>query len=158
MSTRFGSHPGSGSLAQAEKSAATPWTPSGRLYLVFAALAVLTLVIALDGTVLSVALPEIANALDGDALKSFWAGTSFLLASTVLQPIFAMFSSVFGRMPAIMVALMLFLVGTFVCALSGVFDVLLAGRTLQGAGGGGMFTLSFSLSLSLVFVSVAKSP
>jgi MFS family permease len=93
--------------------------------------------VALDGTSISVALPKIAKALSGTAIEAFWAGTSFLLASTVFQPNFASFSHIFGRMPMILVAITLFLIGVLVAALAKDFAMLLAGRTVQGIGGGG---------------------
>lgn len=66
--------------------------------LVFFTLSVLTLMVALDGTSISVALPVrmihvkcltqadeyqiISRDLDGSAIEAFWSGTSFLLCST----------------------------------------------------------------------------
>jgi len=95
--------------------------------------------VALDGTSISVALPKIAQALNGTAIEAFWAGTSFLLASTVFQPNFASFSHIFGRMPVIIAAITLFMVGVFMAALAQNFSILLAGRTIQGIGGGGTY-------------------
>lgn len=103
----------------------------------FIALAVLTLMVALDGTSISVALPIIAEKLNGTAIEAFWAGTSFLLACTVFQPNFASFSHIFGRMPVIMVSTAFFFAGVMMAALSNDFALLLAGRTIQGIGGGG---------------------
>lgn len=60
-----------------------PFKPTYRFWLVFLAFAVLTLMVAIDSTSLSVALPIIAQKLHGTAIEAFWAGTSFLLASTV---------------------------------------------------------------------------
>jgi len=57
--------------------------PTFRFWMVFAAFAVLTLTVAIDSTSLSVALSIIATKLHGTAIEAFWAGTSFLLASTV---------------------------------------------------------------------------
>lgn len=57
--------------------------PNYRFWSVFAAFAVLTLMVAIDSTSLSVALSTIANKLHGSAIEAFWTGTSFLLASTV---------------------------------------------------------------------------
>lgn len=108
----------------------------------FAALAVLTLMVALDGTSISVALPVIARKLHGTAIEAFWAGTSFLLAATVFQPNFASFSHIFGRMPVIMVSIALFFVGVMMAALSNSFGLLLAGRTIQGIGGGGIMAMT----------------
>lgn len=76
---------------------AVVFQPSRRFYLAFTALAALSLVVALDGTSLSVALPVIAEEIGGKAIDAFWAGTSFLLASTVTLPIYAAFSHIFGR-------------------------------------------------------------
>jgi hypothetical protein len=57
--------------------------PNYRFWSVFAAFAVLTLMVAIDSTSLSVALSVIAHKLHGSAIEAFWTGTSFLLASTV---------------------------------------------------------------------------
>lgn len=129
--------PDSSSLSETKKDETPAWKPSTRLILAFASLCVLTLMVALDGTSISVALPKIAKALNGTAIEAFWAGTSFLLASTVFQPNFASFSHIFGRMPMILVAITLFLVGVLTAALAKDFSMLLAGRTVQGIGGGG---------------------
>ena len=111
------------------------FNPSRRFYLAFLALAVLTLMVALDGTSLSVALPTVAQALRGSALEAFWSGTSFLLASTVFQPSFAQLSHVFGRLPLILVSMTLFLIGVLMAALAKDFGLLIVGRTIQGIGG-----------------------
>lgn len=71
--------------------------PNRDFYLAFTAMCVVTLTIALDATSLSVALPVVSTALDGTALEAFWSGTSFLLASTVLQPSIASMSNILGR-------------------------------------------------------------
>ena len=56
--------------------------------MVSAAFAVLTTIVAVDSTSLSVALSVIANRLHGSTLKTFWAGTSFLLASIMFVVVF----------------------------------------------------------------------
>lgn len=71
--------------------------PDRDFILAFTALCILGLASALDATSLSVAIPTISAALDGTALQAFWSGTSFLLASGVLQPTVASLSSIFGR-------------------------------------------------------------
>jgi len=127
--------------ANDESAESQEFTISTRFILAFAALAVLTLMVALDGTSISVALPVIARKLHGSAIEAFWAGTAFLLASTVFQPNFASFSHIFGRMPVIMVSIAFFFVGVIMAALSNNFGVLLAGRSIQGIGGGGEYIL-----------------
>jgi MFS family permease len=132
----------SSSLSEQRKNDGAPFKPSARFLLAFASLAVLTLMVALDGTSISVALPVIARRLHGSAIEAFWAGTSFLLAATVFQPNFASFSHIFGRMPVIIAAITLFLVGVFVAAFANNFAMMLAGRTVQGIGGGGVIAMT----------------
>lgn len=134
----------------AAAAAATAFKPTTRLVLAFSALAVLTLMVALDGTSISVALPTIADKLHGSALEAFWAGTSFLLASTVFQPTFASLSHIFGRMPMVMAAIALFMAGVLMAALAHDFTLLLAGRTVQGVGGGAIIALTEIIVTDLV--------
>ncbi|KAJ5966865.1 hypothetical protein N7501_003113 [Penicillium viridicatum] len=118
--------------------------------LVFFTLSVLTLMAALDGTSLSVALPEIAKELNGTAIEAFWSGTSFLLCSTVFQPSFASFSNIFGRRPMIMISLIFFCVGAIIAAIANNFTYMLIGRSIQGVGGGGIISLSEVIITDLV--------
>ncbi|KLU88153.1 hypothetical protein MAPG_07140 [Magnaporthiopsis poae ATCC 64411] len=99
---------------------------------------------------LSVALPTISVALGGSALEAFWSGTSFLLASTVLQPTVAGLSNMFGRKNLIYGTLVLFLAGSLVAALAGDFTILIVGRTIQGVGGGGLIALTEVVITDLV--------
>ncbi|KAI4229445.1 MAG: hypothetical protein LQ349_006398 [Xanthoria aureola] len=126
------------------------WKPSPRMYLVFLTLAVITMMVALDGTSLSVALPIISEKLGGQAIEAFWSGTSFLLCSTIFQPSFASFSHIFGRKPMILTGLVFFLIGSIVAAVARDFAVLLAGRSLQGIGGGGLIALTEIVVADLV--------
>ncbi|KAL2829452.1 major facilitator superfamily domain-containing protein [Aspergillus cavernicola] len=118
--------------------------------LAFFTLSVLTLMVALDGTSISVALPIITQDLKGSAIEAFWSGTSFLLASTVFQPSFATLSGIFGRRPLVLVGLTLFFVGTVVCSVAKNFTYMLAGRSIQGIGGGGLMALSEVIVTDLV--------
>ncbi|KAJ5424556.1 Major facilitator superfamily domain general substrate transporter [Penicillium cf. griseofulvum] len=126
------------------------FTLGRRGILVFFTLSVLTLMAALDGTSLSVALPEIAKELNGTAIEAFWSGTSFLLCSTVFQPSFASFSNIFGRRPMIMIALLFFCVGAVISAIANNFTYMLIGRSIQGVGGGGIISLSEVIITDLV--------
>ncbi|KAI4245921.1 MAG: hypothetical protein LQ352_006479 [Teloschistes flavicans] len=135
---------------QEEKASEAEFKPSLRLYLAFSTLAVITMMVALDGTSLSVALPVISNKLGGTAIEAFWSGTSFLLCSTIFQPSFASFSHIFGRRPMIMIGLVFFLVGAIVAAVSHNFGVLLVGRSLQGIGGGSLIALTEIVVTDLV--------
>ncbi|KAL3446705.1 major facilitator superfamily domain-containing protein [Aspergillus insuetus] len=121
---------------------------SGRL--IFFALAVLTLMVALDGTSISVALPIMATTLHGTAMQAFWSGTSFLLASTVFQPTTATFSSIFGRRPVLLVCITVFFVGSLVSGIANDFTQILIGRCVQGVGSGGIAVLAEVVVTDLV--------
>jgi MFS family permease len=84
----------------------------------------------------------IAQAVGGSAIETFWSGTSFLLTSTVLQPIVGSFSTIFGRKAAILISLVFFGVGAIIAAVAKSIGVILVGRSIQGVGGGGIITLS----------------
>jgi hypothetical protein len=89
------------SPAQSDKSSISSFNPGWRFFAAFSTLSVITLAAALDATTLGTALPIISKAINGTAIEAFWAGTSFLLTSTVFQPIYASFSHIFGRKPLV---------------------------------------------------------
>ncbi|KAI9893422.1 MAG: hypothetical protein M1814_006719 [Vezdaea aestivalis] len=134
--------PSSTSSHSASSQTTPGFNPEWRFYVAFTTLSVITLAVALDATSLSVALPIIADKLHGTAIEAFWSGTSFLLTSTVFQPSFASLSHIFGRKPLILVALVFFTAGAIIPALANNFTVLLAGRSLQGIGGGGILVMT----------------
>jgi MFS family permease len=83
-----------------------------------------------------------AEALGGSAIEAFWSGTSYLMTSAVFQPVLGSFSHIFGRKLLIYVSLGLFLVGSVTAAVARNFTVVLVGRAIQGAGGGGIICLT----------------
>ncbi|KAK2773228.1 hypothetical protein FQN52_006018 [Onygenales sp. PD_12] len=119
--------------------------PSMRVWMAFLTLAILTLMAALDGTSISVALPVTSNVVPSLPSKDF--GSEHL---QVFQPSFASFSNIFGRKPLLMVALAFFLVGTIVAGLANNFTNMLVGRSIQGVGGGGIIALSEIIVTDLV--------
>lgn len=82
-----------------------------------------------------------AQLLHGTAIQAFWAGTSYLLASTVLQPIVGSFSHIFGRKPLVLISIFFFAVGIIIASVANNFTVILVGRSIQGVGGGGILTM-----------------
>jgi MFS family permease len=80
----------------------------------------------------------IAKDLHGSAIDAFWIGTSYLLACAVFQPFIAALSDIFGRRELLLSSLLFFTIGSIVCSVAPSFAVLLAGRCVQGIGGGGI--------------------
>ncbi|KAJ8114865.1 hypothetical protein OPT61_g3354 [Boeremia exigua] len=116
--------------------------PGWRFIAAFGSLCIITLMAALDATSLSVAIPIMARALGGSAIEAFWSGTSFLLTSTVFQPVLGSFSHIFGRKSLIYVSLAFFFAGCIIAAVAENFTVILVGRSIQGVGGGGIICLT----------------
>jgi MFS family permease len=88
------------------------------------------------------AIQSIASALHGSTTETFWAGTSYLLTSAIFQPFIVALSDDFGRSQLLFLSVVLFAIGTLVCAVSHNFTQLLAGRSVQGIGGGGILSLN----------------
>ncbi|KAK1995829.1 major facilitator superfamily transporter [Colletotrichum falcatum] len=118
------------------------WTPGRAEYAAMATISVISLMVALDATILVPVLPDLALDLGGSATDAFWAGTSYLLPCAVCQPFIGALSDIFGRKEMLLFSLSFFTLGTLLCApLADDFTVLLAGRSLQGVGGGGIITM-----------------
>jgi MFS family permease len=80
--------------------------------------------------------------LNGTSLESFWASISYLFAVAVTQPLYATLSDVLGQKPCLYAAYAFFIIGSIVFALAKSMGAVVAGRVLQGLGGGGLDVLS----------------
>ncbi|EME47767.1 hypothetical protein DOTSEDRAFT_123417 [Dothistroma septosporum NZE10] len=123
------------------------WRPSRQVKLIVIGQIFVVFAISLDMTILTATLPTVAEALHADSVKTFWIASSYLLANAVVQPLMAALADVFGRRSVIFTAMVLFTLGSIVCAVANNVDVMLAGRVIQGIGGGGI------LSLNLIIIS-----
>ncbi|KAJ4017483.1 hypothetical protein NW752_001389 [Fusarium irregulare] len=107
----------------------------------FIGLAAILFVFQIDATALGIALPSIANELNGSSLESFWANLSYTLCGLVMQPVWASISDAFGRKPPLYGCIGLFFVGSIVFAVAQNLKTIIVGRVLQGFGGGGIDVL-----------------
>lgn len=80
----------------------------------------------------------IAVDLNGSAFETFWAGTGFLLTEAIFMTPLGRLSDTIGRVPVLNISTLLFLMGTIICSVSNSFTILVFGRAVQGAGGGGV--------------------
>ncbi|KXT04063.1 hypothetical protein AC578_4906 [Pseudocercospora eumusae] len=118
---------------------------SWRFKLAFLGLVCIDFVFQFDATALGVAIPTIANALGGTTTESLFASISYLLCVVVTTPIWTSTSDVLGRKPLLLAAAALFFIGSIVFALAQDMPTLIAGRVLQGLGGGGINVLVESI-------------
>ncbi|MEU7279269.1 MFS transporter [Streptomyces sp. NPDC045431] len=117
----------------------TPARPGtrGRRGPVVAALMLGMALAALDGTVIATAVPQIVGDLGGLSVFS-WLFSGYLLAATVTLPVYGKLSDTFGRKPVLIAGIILFLLGSLLCAAAWNMASLIAFRIVQGLGGGAL--------------------
>lgn len=111
--------------------------------LLFAALMLVMLLAALDQTIVSTALPTIVGELGG-LEKLSWVVTAYLLASTIVVPLYGKFGDLLGRKAVLQAAIVLFLLGSALCGLAQNMTQLILMRALQGLGGGGLMVVTMA--------------
>lgn len=113
---------------------------------------------ALDQTIVSTAMPRIVQDLNGLSLYS-WVTTAYLLTNTALVPIYGKLSDLYGRKPVLMFGIVVFLIGSMLCGLSGepflgnLFGggmmQLVVFRALQGVGAAALGSVAFAIIADL---------
>jgi len=98
---------------------------------------------ALDQSIVGTALPQIVsefNSLD----KLSWVVTAYLLTSTASTPLWGKISDLYGRRPLFIAAIVTFLAGSVLAAMSQNIEMLIGFRAVQGLGAGGLMSLAFA--------------
>ncbi|MFJ8845219.1 MFS transporter [Streptomyces cyaneofuscatus] len=108
-----------------------------RVRLVFLGLMLTLLLAALDQMIVATALPRIVGELHG-LEKMSWAVTAYLLASTIVLPLYGKLGDLFGRKGVFQFAIVVFVIGSALAGWSRTMDELIAFRAIQGIGGGGL--------------------
>jgi len=109
--------------------------PGPRRRLAMIALMTATAMTVLDGSMLNVALPQIARALDAPAGGALWVANAYLLAVAMTLAIFAALADRLGYRRLFAGGLAVFTLASLGCALSSSLAMLTALRVLQGIGG-----------------------
>jgi len=120
-----------------------------RVNLIFSALLAGMLMAALDQTIVSTAMPTIVGDLGGVSHMA-WMTTAYLLATTLVMPIYGKFGDLWGRRNLFLVAIGLFTVASVGAALAPDFTWLVVWRGVQGLGGGGLMILSQAIIADIV--------
>ena len=108
-----------------------------QILIAFSGLVLAMLLAALDSTIVSTALPTIVSELGG-LEQLAWVVTGYLLAQTIVTPIYGKLGDLYGRKLVLQSAIVLFLVGSALCGLSQNMMQLILFRAVQGLGGGGL--------------------
>ncbi|MFD3983861.1 MFS transporter [Streptomyces griseus] len=134
--TGSGAEAGAGSGADGAGGPSALTTPRGRRPVVAALMLGMALA-AIDGTIVSTAVPQIVGDLGGFTVFS-WLFSGYLLAVTVTLPLYGKLSDTFGRKPVLVAGIVLFLIGSVLCAAAWNMGSLIAFRIVQGLGGGAL--------------------
>ncbi len=120
-----------------------------RLRLVFLSVALILFLSSMGQTVVTTALPIIVGELGGlDQMA--WVITAYLLAATVAAPVFGKLGDLYGRKRVLQAGIGVFLAGSLISALAPSIWMLVAGRYVQGLGGGGLIVVSMATIADVV--------
>ncbi|KAG8167432.1 hypothetical protein KVR01_003121 [Diaporthe batatas] len=109
-----------------------------RFWAVFPGLCFSVLLVGLDTSIVTTALPTIVNSLHSGALY-VWVVNGYFLSTAAVQPVFGQASDIFGRRNPLLIPIALFTLGSGMCGGASDTAMLIAGRIIQGLGGGGLF-------------------
>jgi Arabinose efflux permease len=99
---------------------------------------------AVEGTVVTTAIPTIVKDLNGFELIS-WIFSVYLLTSAISTPIYGKLSDLYGRKNILSIGIIIFLVGSSLCGLSQSMYQLIVFRAIQGLGAGSIFTVTYTI-------------
>ena len=135
------------SLARAHRvtsHASTPALTHRRVLVIFSGLLLSLFLAALDSTIVGTALPTIVSELGG-LEQLAWVVTAYLLAQTVVTPLYGKLGDLYGRKGVLQSAVVLFLVGSVLCGTSRSMLQLIIFRGIQGLGGGGLMVTTMAV-------------
>ncbi|KAK0618507.1 multidrug resistance protein Fnx1 [Bombardia bombarda] len=127
---------GSGPQAEQQPVAVKTW----RFWGIIVSLQLISMLSALDTSVVSTALPSILRDL-GKSDGWVWIANAYFLTMTAFQPLFGQAANIFGRRYVTLLATLLFAIGSAVCGAAPNLATLIAGRAIQGAGSGAISIL-----------------
>jgi EmrB/QacA subfamily drug resistance transporter len=100
--------------------------------------------IAIEATIVSTAMPQIAAQL-GELQLYSWVFGAFLLAQTATTMVFGKLADLFGRKPVLLVGVAIFLVGSVLCGFASTMTWLIAFRVFQGLGAGAIQPIALTI-------------
>ncbi|WP_257349044.1 MDR family MFS transporter [Pseudalkalibacillus decolorationis] len=112
--------------------------------LVLAAVILAMFMAAIEGTIISTAMPSIVADLGGFKLYS-WVFSSYLLMQAVTILIYGKLSDLFGRKPVFTFGVGMFLIGSLLCGLAETMELLIIFRLIQGLGAGAVMPIATTI-------------
>ncbi len=108
-----------------------------------------TLLAAIDATILASALPTVVGDLHG-VKEIAWVTSAFMLAQLAVAPIYGKLGDIYGRKLVLQTAIVIFLAGSMLSGLSQTMVELVLARAVQGIGAGGLMVLVQTIVSTLV--------
>ncbi|KAK1830415.1 DHA14-like major facilitator [Podospora conica] len=130
--------------------------PTGpKLALIILALCLSIFLMALDNSIIATAIPKITE--DFQSLQDVgWYGSSYLLTTAALQLLFGRIYTFFSVKWVYLTAIIIFELGSLICAVAQNSVTLIVGRAISGVGSAGLF--SGALIILAYSVPLAKRP
>ena len=140
----------SSSISTASNTSSAPLLlTQRRIWIIFSALIAGMMLSSLDQTIVSTAMPTIVGQLGGVEHQA-WITTAYLLATTIVMPIYGKFGDVLGRRTLFLIAIALFTIASVGAAFAPDFTWFVVFRAMQGLGGGGLMILSQAIIADIV--------
>lgn len=135
-------------VSEVQSAAPPPLTEARKRQIIVGVLTAMLLA-ALDQTIVAPAVTTIGEAL-GHAQYLPWVISAYLITATAVTPLYGKLADIHGRRPILFLSVSIFLVGSVICALAPTLWALVAGRAIQGLGGGGLIALAQTVLGDLV--------
>ncbi|KAH6680267.1 MFS multidrug transporter-like protein [Halenospora varia] len=115
-----------------------------KLFVILGALCLAVFLVALDQTIIATAIPRITDKFN--SIKDIgWYGSAYLVTATALQPTFGRIYTIFSIKYTFICAILIFELGSLVCATAPNSVALIIGRAIAGLGTGGLFSGSINI-------------
>ncbi|KAF2815559.1 MFS general substrate transporter [Mytilinidion resinicola] len=111
-----------------------------KFYTFLLSIALTGLLVSLEATVVSTALPSIIADLGGTS-NYVWISLAYFLTVTAPQPLVGSLSTIYGRRNPLLASVLVFVLGSGLCGGASSITMLIAGRAVQGLGAGGVNVL-----------------
>lgn len=108
------------------------------------ALLIATFLTAIEGTIVSTAMPKIVEDLGGSHLYT-WVISIYLLATVISTPIFGKLADLYGRKKMFTIGVIIFLIGSMLSGFSQTMQQLVVFRLIQGIGAGALTTIPYTI-------------
>ncbi|KAI8979392.1 major facilitator superfamily domain-containing protein [Mycotypha africana] len=119
------------------------------IFLTFFGLQLALFLSALDGTIVATCLPRIGSDFNATSIVA-WVATAYILTFDAFQPMFARLSDIFGRKWVLIFGIVVFLIGSLLCAVAKNMIWLIICRAIAGIGGAGIFSMVFIIVADIV--------